>query len=63
MEKIDRPKGLIRYDTEEGIEQGKKWRFTGRAKAYSGVLILLIGLLTALMMMRDDVESVIVRSS
>jgi len=63
MEKVNRPKGLIRYDTEEGIEEGKKWKLSGRAIAYSTILVGLIGLLSFLMVSRDDVQSVLIRSS
>ncbi|TNE78473.1 MAG: cytochrome c oxidase accessory protein CcoG [Bacteroidetes bacterium] len=62
MVKIDRPTGLIRYDSMEGIEQGRKWKLSGRAIAFSGVLVLLLGILTYFMVSRDDVQAMVVRT-
>ena len=42
MDKIGRPRGLIRYDSENGIKSKKKFTFTRRAKAYSVVLVALV---------------------
>lgn len=62
MEKIGRPKGLIRYDSITGIEEGNKSIFTTRVKAYTGVLVGLIALLLFLFSIRTDVEAVILRT-
>lgn len=62
MEKIDRPLGLIRYDSESGIATGKKWRFTTRMKAYTAVLLLLIGFEVFLLTYRDSIETLILRT-
>jgi cytochrome c oxidase accessory protein FixG len=62
MEKIDRPLGLIRYDSESGIATGKKWRFTTRMKAYTAVLIVLIGFEVFLLTYRDSIETLILRT-
>ncbi len=62
MEKIGRPKGLIRYDSITGIEEGRKSIFTTRVKAYTGVLVAMIGLLLFLFSIRTDVEAVILRT-
>ena len=62
MEKIGRPKGLIRYDSITGIEEGRKSIFTTRVKAYTGVLVALIGLLIFLFSIRTDVEALILRT-
>lgn len=42
MEKVDKPKGLIRYDSENGISLGQKLTFTPRMIGYSIVLTALI---------------------
>ena len=34
MDKISRPRGLIRYASERGIRENKKFVFTTRMKAY-----------------------------
>ena len=59
MEKVDRPKGLIRYDSISGIEQGNKKVLDTRVWAYSGVLLALIGLQIYLFSIRSDVEAVV----
>ncbi|TVR82876.1 MAG: cytochrome c oxidase accessory protein CcoG [Saprospirales bacterium] len=61
MEKVNRPKGLIRYASEERISSGKKLSFTPRMKAYSIILLGLIGLLSFLLVSRPDVETRILR--
>jgi polyferredoxin len=63
MESIDKPKNLIRYDSEDGIAKGEKLRFTNRMKAYSVVLTLLVGVLVFLLATRDDVQANILRAS
>lgn len=61
MEKINYPKGLIRYASEENIEEKKPFVFTGRMKAYSTVLTLLIAVLVSLLFIRSDVEARVLR--
>jgi cytochrome c oxidase accessory protein FixG len=48
MDKISRPRGLIRYASERGIRENKKFVFTTRMKAYSGALVILLGIMTYL---------------
>ncbi len=62
MEKVHRPKGLIRYDSEEGIETGKHHLFNTRSIAYSLVLIALLGFVAFLFAMRGDYEATILRA-
>lgn len=57
MEKVGLPKGLIRYATEQEIEEGTKFKFTGRMKAYAVVLTLLIAFLGFLLMNRGEMEA------
>ena len=42
MEEIGKPKGLIRYDSENGIAKGTKLKVTPRIIGYSAVLLLLV---------------------
>jgi polyferredoxin len=63
MEKIAKPKKLIRYDSMEGITQKKPLRFTTRIAAYSVVLTLLLGVLTYLLISRKPVAMTILRTS
>lgn len=62
MDKIDRPRGLIRIDSLEGIEKGERRIFNTRSIAYSLVLLLLIGVETMLFMTRSDVEVLLLRT-
>lgn len=61
MRKIDRPEGLIRYDSEANIASGESKIWTGRVKAYTAVLVLLMGLFIYLLGTRAEVESILVR--
>lgn len=54
MEKIKRPKGLIRYDSLKGIERKEKFRITPRILFYSSILIVLLSVLGYLLMTRSD---------
>jgi cytochrome c oxidase accessory protein FixG len=62
MDAVDRPRGLIRYASENGIADGKKLRYTGRMKFYTIILIVLTGLLSALLLSRKDIDGTIVRT-
>ncbi len=62
MTKVGLPKGLIRYASENEIAEKKPFRFTGRMKAYSVVLLLLISGLGFLLATRDDVDVTIMRT-
>ncbi len=62
MDRINKPRGLIRYDSEEGIETGKHTIVNMRSIAYSVVLVLLIGFVGYLFMLRGSFESTILRA-
>ena len=53
------PKGLIRYASEREISEQKEFAFTIRMKAYTAVLVILVGVLGFLMTMRNSVEAII----
>lgn len=61
MEKVHRPKGLIRYDSFNGVKEGKRKIFTPRAIAYSVVLAALIIFQAFLFANRSDVEALVLR--
>ncbi len=63
MEAVDLPKGLIRFASETEIAEGKPWKFTTRMKAYTVLLTGLIAVITALIVMRNDVEATVLRTS
>jgi len=62
MDKISRPRGLIRYDSMTGIESGYRKIFTPRVYGYSAVLIALLVLDVFLIAGRGITESIILRS-
>ena len=62
MDKINRPLGLIRYDSLNGIKTGNRKIWTPRAVAYSCVLGLMMILDIVLLARRSDVEASILRS-
>jgi cytochrome c oxidase accessory protein FixG len=57
MVKTGLPKGLIRYATEDEIEKEIPFSFTNRMKAYSAVLLLLVGFLGFLLSNRGSMEA------
>lgn len=62
MESVGMEKGLIRYDSENGIKNKVKLTFTNRMKAYSAVLLVLIGVEVALLTTRSDYDATILRA-
>lgn len=62
MTPVGKPKGLVRYASENGIAQGAKLRFTGRMKFYSVLLIILASLLSFMLITRKNVDGTIVRA-
>ncbi|MBN8703816.1 MAG: cytochrome c oxidase accessory protein CcoG [Bacteroidetes bacterium] len=62
MEKVGLPKGLIRYDSENGIANGIKLKLSPRIIAYSAILLVLIGLESFLLLSRSDLDTTIIRA-
>lgn len=63
MEKIDRPKGLIRFDSENNIAEGIRFKFNTKLKAYSAVLAVILVAITALLITRKNVDGTLMRTS
>lgn len=61
MEKVHLPKGLIRYASEDEIVKKEKFTFTTRMKGYTAVLLILLGIFTGMMFLRNDVDATILR--
>lgn len=57
MIKTGLPPGLIRYATEDEIENGLPFKYTTKTKAYTAVLLLMIGFLGFLLYNSGDVEA------
>ena len=62
MDKIKRPRGLIRYASLNGIEKGEKLRLTPRLVGYSVLLGALGVLLAVLLLTRSDVQATVLRA-
>jgi len=62
MDKIDRPRGLIRYDSESGVARQVRKIWTPRVMAYSGVLLALIALNIFLLGGRDGLDVILLRT-
>ena len=63
MVKVDKPKGLIRYASENSITDGVKLKLNRRIKGYSAVLVLLLSLLAFLLISRTDLDVTLMRTS
>lgn len=63
MESVNLPKGLIRYDSEEGIVNKKHNTFSIRTIAYSVVLALITVAIGVLLAYRTDVDATILKTT
>jgi cytochrome c oxidase accessory protein FixG len=61
MEGVHQEKGLIRLVSENGIKNGTAFEWTRRVKAYTALLILVLGILIALLLTRTDFQTTIFR--
>lgn len=63
MDKVGRPRGLIRFDSENNIAEGKKFRFTPKLKGYTAILVVLIAAIVSLLITRKNVDGNLMRTS
>jgi len=63
MEKVNLPKGLIRYASENSIAEKKPHKYTARTKAYVAVLGVLLVLMGFLLRSRPIVDATILRTT
>ena len=61
MEKVGLPTGLIRYASEDNIEDKEPFKLTARLKGYIVVLTVLIGVLIAMLQLRNELEARVLR--
>lgn len=61
MERVGFPKDLIRYASEDEITKKEKFVFTARMKGYTAVLLILMGIFTGMLFLRNDVEATVLR--
>ncbi len=62
MDKIKKPRGLIRIDSHKGIVEGARKIWNTRVFAYSSVLLILIGLEIFLFAQRGKIETLMLRT-
>jgi polyferredoxin len=62
MEKIGRPKGLVRYASENGIANREPVKYTTRMKLYTALLTVLLVILSALLLTRKDIDATVMRT-
>lgn len=62
MDRIGKPKGLVRYASEQNISDKIPFQFTGRMKAYTAVLVILVSVMVSLLIVRSDFETTILRT-
>lgn len=62
MDKIGKPKGLIRYASENSIANGDPLRYTTRMKLYTGLCFLVLSVLSVILYNQKDIEVTIMRT-
>ncbi len=62
MKAVGLPQGLVRMDSEEGVAEGKPFRFTMRMVGYTSVLLVLLVFIFSLLVFRSDVETSMLRT-
>ena len=61
MTSVKQDTGLIRYASEENIANGEKPTLNARIIAYSSVLVILISVVIALLSVRSDIDTTLLR--
>ncbi|TZF85637.1 cytochrome c oxidase accessory protein CcoG (plasmid) [Pedobacter sp. BS3] len=62
MDKLQRPRRLIGFKSEEEIETGKPFKLGKRIYGYSAVLLVLISVLAFMLIRRTDIEATVLRA-
>ena len=62
MEKVNRPRGLIRYSSYNGIKESSRLKLSPRIAGYSVVLLVLVTVLVTLMLNRKPLATTILRT-
>ncbi len=63
MESVGLPKGLIRYDSEEGIVNKEKKIWSNRTIAYSVVLTIILSVVGILLVSRTEVDATVLKAT
>lgn len=62
MDAIHKPRGLIRYASENTIANGDPLRYTTRMKMYTALCGLLLVILSVILLSRKDIDATIMRT-
>lgn len=63
MDSIDKPRGLIRYASENSIAKGEPLHYTVRMKLYTALCFLLLAILSVILITRKDVDATVIRTA
>jgi len=63
MDSIGKPRGLIRYASENSIAKGEPLRYTVRMKLYTGLCFLLLAILSVILITRKDIDATVIRTA
>ena len=61
MDKIQKPRGLIRYASQNSIKEGTKKIFTTRVLGYTVILSLLVSVIAFMLITRTDIEATVLK--
>lgn len=61
MDAVGMDRGLIRYASESQVKDKKKFHWTPKLKGYTAVLVILIGVLSSMLFLRNAVEARVLR--
>ena len=61
MDKVNKPRGLIKYASVNHVKEKKDKIVTSRVKGYSTILLVLLGVIISLLVTRSDIETTILR--
>lgn len=62
MDRVDKPRGLIRFASENNIKNKTKFKVTTRVIAYSAVFVVLLSVLGFLVVSRKPIDATILRA-
>ena len=62
MDKLERPRGLIRYASENSIANGEKLHYTTRMKFYTALCFVVLSLLSIMLLSRKVIDATIMRT-
>lgn len=62
MDKLNRPRGLIRYASENSIADGQPLQYTTRMKMYTALCAVVVVILSVILITRKDVVATVMRT-